>query len=181
MFSQAALCSSAVSGPAPANTCGWRRVSLSQIAPATASKSKAPLLARHLRMEHDLEQQIAELVLEVREVAALDRIGDLVRLLEGVGRDAREGLLAIPGAAVRRAQPPMIASSSAMRELTRASRGGAGARAALRACSRRRKVISMPAVAPQMMRSPYGMSYRPRWSVSPRLHLARLVVGGCRG
>jgi hypothetical protein len=35
---------------------------LSAIAPATASKSNNPLLFGDARLEHDLEQQVAELV-----------------------------------------------------------------------------------------------------------------------
>jgi len=42
MFSQRTLCSAALGRPRPANTCGWRLTSLSQIAPAAASKSKTP-------------------------------------------------------------------------------------------------------------------------------------------
>ncbi len=56
-------------------------------------------------MEHHLEQQISQFVLEACHVAALDRIGDFVGFLDGIGRDAREGLLPIPRAAVGRAQP----------------------------------------------------------------------------
>jgi hypothetical protein len=43
-------------------------------------------------MEHHLEQQITELVAQVLVVIALDGIGDLVRFLDRVRRDAREGL-----------------------------------------------------------------------------------------
>ena len=58
-------------------------------------------LARHLRMKHHLEQQIPQLVLEVRHVAAIDRIGDLVSLFDRVGRDAGEILLDVPRTARR--------------------------------------------------------------------------------
>ncbi len=51
-------------------------------------------------MEDDLEQEIAELVLEIVHVAARDRLGDLVGLFDGVGRDRGEVLLDIPGAPV---------------------------------------------------------------------------------
>ena len=57
------------------------------------------LLGRHLRMIDDLEQEIAELVLERVEVLARDRVGDLVSLLDGVGGDRREALLQVPRAA----------------------------------------------------------------------------------
>ena len=54
----------------------------------------------HLRVEHDLELEIAELVGERVHVVARDRVGDLIGFLDRVGRDGREGLLAIPFAAV---------------------------------------------------------------------------------
>ncbi len=54
-------------------------------------------------MKDDLQQQIAELVAQIREIAALDRIGDLVGLLDRVGGDGRVGLLEVPGAARDRA------------------------------------------------------------------------------
>ena len=56
------------------------------------------LLLRHPRMEHHLQQQVAELVLQIAQVAAVDRIGDFVGLLDGVGRDGREGLFDVPRA-----------------------------------------------------------------------------------
>ena len=46
------------------------------------------LLSRHLRVIDDLEQEIAELILEPVEILARDRVGDLVSLLDGVGSDA---------------------------------------------------------------------------------------------
>lgn len=54
-----------------------------------------PLLG-HAGVEHDLEQQVAELVLEILEIAAIDGVRDLVGLLDGVGRDAGEVLLQVP-------------------------------------------------------------------------------------
>ena len=62
-------------------------------------------LARDLRVKYDLKQKIAELVLEVHEILALDGIGDLVGFLDRVRRDARKGLLAVPRAAIGGAQP----------------------------------------------------------------------------
>ena len=58
-----------------------------------------PRFFRHLRVVDHLEQEIAQLVLELVEIAARDRIGDLVGLLDGIGRDGREILLEVPGAA----------------------------------------------------------------------------------
>ena len=60
------------------------------------------LLLRHARMEHHLQQQVAQLVLQVAQVAAVDRIGDLVGLFDRVRRDAGEVLFDIPGATALR-------------------------------------------------------------------------------
>ncbi len=56
--------------------------------------------ACHLRMEHHLEQQISEFVLEAAPVAAFDGVRHFVGFLDGIGRDAREALLPVPGTAV---------------------------------------------------------------------------------
>ena len=61
-------------------------------------RERAGLLG-HARVKHDLEQQVAELVLELREVVALDRVGDFVGLFDRVRRDRRERLLEVPRAA----------------------------------------------------------------------------------
>ena len=55
--------------------------------------------ARHLGVEDDLQQQVAQLVAERRHVAMLDGVGDLIGFLDRIGRDAGEILLEIPGAA----------------------------------------------------------------------------------
>ncbi len=57
------------------------------------------LLLRHARVEDDLEQEIAELFAQVIEVAARDRVSDLVGFLDGVRRDGSEILLEVPRAA----------------------------------------------------------------------------------
>jgi hypothetical protein len=52
-----------------------------------------------------LQQEIAEFVLEVVEIAARDRICNLIGFLDGVGSNRRKILLEVPGAARhRRAQ-----------------------------------------------------------------------------
>ncbi len=48
----------------------------------------------------DLQQQVAQFVLQVVHIAALDGVGYLVGFFDGVGRDGREGLLPVPRAAV---------------------------------------------------------------------------------
>ncbi len=47
-------------------------------------------------MIDDLEEQVAELVLQPVNVVARDRVGDLVSLFDGVGRDRFEALLHVP-------------------------------------------------------------------------------------
>ena len=54
---------------------------------------------RHLGVVDDLKQQVAQLVLQGGHVALLDRIRDLVGLLDRMGRYRVERLLQIPGAA----------------------------------------------------------------------------------
>ena len=66
--------------------------------PRDVGERKLAGLLRHARVKHDLEQQVAELVLEVRQVVALDGVGDFVSLLDRVWRDRRERLLEVPGA-----------------------------------------------------------------------------------
>ena len=65
-------------------------------------------LGRHLRVIDRLEQEVAELVGEVLEVLALDRVSDLVGFLDRVVADGREILLEVPGAAAvgMRGAPP---------------------------------------------------------------------------
>ncbi len=56
----------------------------------------------HAGMEDHLQQQIAKLVAQRGHVPPVDRVGDLVGLFDGVGRDGGEVLLQVPGAAVLR-------------------------------------------------------------------------------
>ena len=70
---------------------------------------------RHPCMEDHLQQQVAELVLQVVHVAAVDRVGDFVGFFDRVRRDAREILREIPRAAtVGRAQPGIEISLDAL-------------------------------------------------------------------
>jgi hypothetical protein len=57
----------------------------------------APLLS-HAGVEHHLEEQIAELVAQIIHVIPGDGVGHLVGLLDGIGGDGLEVLLAIPRA-----------------------------------------------------------------------------------
>src|SRR5206468_10594837 len=66
---------------------------------------EAPRLGRELGLEDDLEEEIPQLVAQVAGVARVDRLEDLVDLLEQIGAEARGCLLAVPRAAARGAEP----------------------------------------------------------------------------
>ena len=63
------------------------------------AERKRLLLLGHAGVKNHLQQEIAELVLEIVEIAAGDGVHDLVGLLDGVGRYAREILFEVPWAA----------------------------------------------------------------------------------
>ena len=63
------------------------------------------LFGRDLRMEDDLEEEVAQLTREVLAVPALDRLHYLVGLFDRHRLEALVGLLPVPGAASRRPQP----------------------------------------------------------------------------
>ena len=56
-------------------------------------------LGRHLGVIDRLQQKIPQLALQLVPGLALDRVGDLVGLLDRVGRDGGEILFDVPGAA----------------------------------------------------------------------------------
>ena len=64
------------------------------------------LLGGHLAVQQHLQQQIAQFLAHLGDVAILDGIQKLAGLLDQVPLDAVVGLGAIPRAAVRGAQPP---------------------------------------------------------------------------
>ena len=63
-----------------------------------ASRSPAPRSCEEQREEVRLEEQVAELVEQLRVVAGERRVRDLVRLLDRVRDDRARGLLAVPRA-----------------------------------------------------------------------------------
>src|SRR5262249_46602866 len=65
---------------------------------------EASSLGGELRLEDDLQQEIAELVTERRGLAVLDGLEDLVDLLEQIGSQALRCLLAVPRAPLRATQ-----------------------------------------------------------------------------
>src|SRR5262249_40133324 len=54
------------------------------------------LLLRHAGMEHDLEQEVAELLAQIGEITARDGVGDLVGFLDRIGSNRREVLREVP-------------------------------------------------------------------------------------
>ena len=54
------------------------------------AEGEGVLLLGHAGVKHHLQQEIAELVTEIVEVAARDGVGDLIGFLDGVGRDASQ-------------------------------------------------------------------------------------------
>jgi hypothetical protein len=61
---------------------------------------------RHAGVKHHLKQQITQLVAQARRIVALDGVGDLVGLLDGVRRNAAKVLRKIPTAALLRIPQP---------------------------------------------------------------------------
>ena len=57
------------------------------------------LFLGHAGVIDDLKQEIAQFIPEIVEIAAADRVRNLVGFLDGVGRDRRKILLEVPGAA----------------------------------------------------------------------------------
>ncbi len=56
------------------------------------------LFFRHAGVKHHLQQEIAEFVTQIVEVAARDGVGDFKGFLDGVGCDTRKILFEIPRA-----------------------------------------------------------------------------------
>jgi hypothetical protein len=78
------------------------------------TEAEASVFLSHAGVIDDLQQEIAELVLEPVEIVPCDGVGDLVSFLDRVWRDRREALLAIPrathvGVAQPRHHPQKIA------------------------------------------------------------------------
>jgi hypothetical protein len=97
-------------------------------------------------MKHHLEQQVAQLIADLQRIPRLDGVGDLVSLLDGKRRDGGEGLLHVPRtAALGITQPRHELQQRSHGPLSLTHHGS---------CSNRNNVNNMPAVAPQMLRSP---------------------------
>ena len=62
-------------------------------------EGEAAALLGHTGMEDNLQKQVPQLVAKLRHGVALDGLGDLVGLLQGIGQDAAKVLCQVPGAA----------------------------------------------------------------------------------
>ena len=112
-----------------------------------ACKIEATELLGHARVEHHLKQQISEFVAQPLQIAARYRIGHLVRFLNREWRNAREVLLAIPGTAGLRIAQRAHQRQQCIDLLPRAAQVRSSP-------STSRRLARMPAVAPQILRSP---------------------------
>jgi hypothetical protein len=56
------------------------------------------LLLGHAGMKDDLQEQVSELVAQILQIAARNRVGHLEGFLDGVGCDGREVLFKVPWA-----------------------------------------------------------------------------------
>ena len=68
------------------------------MASTTSRKIELVGLLRHTRMEHDLEQQIAQLIPQAQQVVTVDGVRHLVGFLDGIRGYAAEVLGEVPGA-----------------------------------------------------------------------------------
>ena len=74
--------------------------------PRATVEVETAVLARHLRVEDDLEEQVAEFVAERRPVVLTDCLGHLVGFLNGVRRNRLEALFEVPRATAGRIAQP---------------------------------------------------------------------------
>jgi hypothetical protein len=63
-------------------------------------KAEMACFVCHLRMEHDLKQQVTQFILQGRQIIALNRVSNLIGLFNGVGGNGRKTLFYIPRAAI---------------------------------------------------------------------------------
>src|SRR3954463_181876 len=59
-------------------------------------KVERALLLGHTGMKNDLKEKVAKLLAQICEIVACDGVGDLVGLLNRIGRDGREILVEVP-------------------------------------------------------------------------------------
>ena len=154
------------------NTCGWRRISFAVSSSATSAERARAALLEQQREEDDLEEDVAELVAELRVVAALGGVGELVGLLDRVRDDRALVLLAVPGAL-----PPQPAG-----DLVEALELRPASAAWRRRC--RRAALCLPAARPggrcRRARPRAGRRRRRRGARRPGRAAARAAAGGRR-
>ena len=69
-------------------------------------KAEMPGLLSDLRMIDGLQQQVAQLALQLGHSAPVDGIGDFIRLFDGIGGNGLKGLFDVPGASGGRVAQP---------------------------------------------------------------------------
>ncbi len=74
------------------------------------------VLLEQEREEHALEEEVADLVEQLRVVAGERSVGDLVRLLDRVRHDRARGLLAVPRALAAKALGQLLELDERVRE-----------------------------------------------------------------
>ena len=84
---------------------------------------KALLFTSDLRMENDLQEQIAQLFGELGVVRVIERVQDFIGFFEKERAQARVRLLVVPGAAVGRAEP-RLQGDQLLEPLSRRKAGG---------------------------------------------------------
>ncbi len=100
-------------------------------APRDRLEVTSALLFEQQRQEVRLEEEVAELVDELRRVAVTGCLGNLVRLLDGVRDDCQSGLLTIPGAVPAKSPGQLLEREQGLREALlrlRVSQSGAAVR-----------------------------------------------------
>ena len=69
-------------------------------APGDVIEAELAFFVGDLRVKYDVEQQVAQLFLQILGVVTLDRVEQFVRFIERIGGDRCAGLADIPGATV---------------------------------------------------------------------------------
>ena len=90
IFSHMPLAMPALRASSSPKTCGWRRIIFVGDGLDHVAEGEFAQLFGHPRVIDDLQQQVAELVAQIVQVAARDGVGDLVGFLDRVGSDGLE-------------------------------------------------------------------------------------------
>ncbi len=104
------------------------RVPADHLVPGTGGdvlEVEAPVRRRQSGVQHDLVEHVAEFLAQFLVVTGVDRVDELVRLLDGVARERGVGLRAVPHA-------PALGSEQAVDDFDEVRDGGHGAMLARR-------------------------------------------------